>query len=93
MHQYIPPPPPQPSSTPAAHMALPPPPPRQTAYGNLAGMPIPPPPHANNWGPPRPLYQQPIYDPSQYRIYPPNLPGRQGRRRRPSKCSMSANRL
>ncbi|KAI1514879.1 MAP kinase kinase kinase [Pyrenophora tritici-repentis] len=73
MHQYIPPPPPQPSSTPAAHMALPPPPPRQTGYG----MPIPPPPHTNNWGPPRSIYQQPqqtIYDPGQYRIYPPNLP-------------------
>ncbi|RMZ70502.1 STE STE11 BCK1 kinase [Pyrenophora seminiperda CCB06] len=74
MHQYIPPPPPQPSGTPAAHMALPPPPPRPTGYGNLSGMPIPPPPHANNWGPPRPPYQQTGYDPGQYRNYPHNLP-------------------
>ncbi|KAH8644156.1 MAP kinase kinase kinase [Alternaria alternata] len=75
MHQYIPPPPPQPSSTPAGHIALPPPPPRPTNYGSLGGLPIPPPPHAsNNWGPPRPQYQQQGYDPGQYRNYPHNIP-------------------
>ncbi|RAR04647.1 camp-dependent protein kinase [Stemphylium lycopersici] len=74
MHQYIPPPPPQPSSTPAGHIALPPPPPRPTGYNNLGGIPIPPPPHTNNWGPPRPPYQQQGYDPGQYRNYPHNIP-------------------
>nr|AVZ44873.1 MAPKKK protein [Exserohilum turcicum] len=75
MHQYIPPPPPQPSSTPAGHIALPPPPPRPTPYSSLGGIPIPPPPHvANNWGPPRPQYQQQGYDPGQYRNYPHNIP-------------------
>ncbi|USP73100.1 hypothetical protein yc1106_00374 [Curvularia clavata] len=74
MHQYIPPPPPQPSSTPAGHIALPPPPPRPTGYNNLGGIPIPPPPHTNSWGPPRPQYQQPGYDPGQYRNYPHNIP-------------------
>ncbi|OWY51392.1 camp-dependent protein kinase [Alternaria alternata] len=66
MHQYIPPPPPQPSSTPAGHIALPPPPSRPTNYGNLGGIPIAP--------PIRPQYQQQGYDPGQYRNYPHNIP-------------------
>jgi hypothetical protein len=66
MHQYIPPPPPQPSSTPAGHIALPPPPSRPTNYGNLGGIPVPP--------PLRPQYQQQGYDPGQYRNYPHNIP-------------------
>jgi hypothetical protein len=76
MHQYIPPPPPQPSNTPAGHIALPPPPPRPTGYGNLGGIQIPPPPHSNNWGPPRQQYHQQGggYDPGQYRNYAHNLP-------------------
>lgn len=75
MHQYIPPPPPQPTSTPSGHIALPPPPPRPTAYNNLGGISIPPPPHANNnWGPPRQQYQQQGYNPSLYSAYPNHLP-------------------
>ncbi|KAF2868941.1 hypothetical protein BDV95DRAFT_609203 [Massariosphaeria phaeospora] len=73
MHQYIPPPPPQPTSTPASHgLNLPPPPPRPT--NNVGGIAIPPPPHQNyGWGAPR-QYQPPGYNPSLYQQYQPNLP-------------------
>ncbi|CAI6338427.1 unnamed protein product [Periconia digitata] len=71
MHQYnIPPPPPQPTSTPAHQtMNLPPPPPRSTNTNNMAGMPMPPPPQGYGWGGQR-QYQQPGgYNPSAYHGY------------------------
>ncbi|KAF1956457.1 MAP kinase [Byssothecium circinans] len=75
MHQYIPPPPPQPTSTPASHgMSLPPPPPRPSNTNTHGSVP-PPPPHQNyGWGAPR-QYQQPGgYNPSAYHGYQGVLP-------------------
>lgn len=81
MHQYnLPPPPPQPTSNPAAHnINLPPPPPRPpTNYGGAGNA---PPPFQNyNWGAPRqqPQQQQQQYVPSAYHGYqlppPPGPP-------------------
>jgi hypothetical protein len=75
----LPPPPPQPASTPASHMALPPPPPRPTASNNHGGIPIPGPPPANYWAPPPRQYQQhpqqnynpSLYQHTSYNILPP----------------------
>ncbi|KAF2641626.1 hypothetical protein P280DRAFT_317770 [Massarina eburnea CBS 473.64] len=71
MHQYIPPPPPQPTSTPASHaMNLPPPPPRPTNTNTLGAISIPPPPGNYGWGAPPRQYQQPGgYNPGAYHGY------------------------
>lgn len=75
MHQYIPPPPPQPTSTPAPHNInnLPPPPPRPVNTNTLGGINIPPPPQNYGWGAPR-QYQPQGYNPSLYHSYQPGLP-------------------
>ncbi|KAF2278288.1 Pkinase-domain-containing protein [Westerdykella ornata] len=81
MHPYLPPPPPQPTSTPGSHAVnLPPPPPRPA--NNLTSINIPPPPGTYGWGaPPRPYLsntlantQPPGYNPSLYQSYGGNLP-------------------
>ncbi|KAJ4300748.1 mitogen-activated protein kinase kinase kinase [Kalmusia sp. IMI 367209] len=74
MHQYIPPPPPQPTSNPATHnMNLPPPPPRPPT--NLNGMPMGPPPHQNyGWGAPRQQYNPGAYHGYQQLPPPPGPP-------------------
>lgn len=68
MHQYIPPPPPQPASTPAHNINLPPPPPRPVNTGTLGGINIPPPPNNYGWGAPR-QYQHQGYNPGAYHTY------------------------
>lgn len=78
MHSYLPPPPPQPTSTPGSHaINLPPPPPRPA--NNLGGISIPPPPASYGWGAPGRQYPQPQgYNPGLYQNYavppPPSAP-------------------
>ncbi|KAF2732820.1 MAP kinase [Polyplosphaeria fusca] len=78
MHPYLPPPPPQPTSTPANHgINFPPPPPRPAT--NLNAINIPPPPQNYGWGAPRQPYQPQNYNPGLYQynhnIAPPPPPG------------------
>ncbi|KAF2257500.1 hypothetical protein CC78DRAFT_588475 [Lojkania enalia] len=72
-HPYLPPPPPQPTSTPAGHgISLPPPPPRPA--NNLGGINIPPPPQNYGWGAPRQTpYQPQNYNPGLYQDYQRNI--------------------
>ncbi|KAF1994000.1 Pkinase-domain-containing protein [Amniculicola lignicola CBS 123094] len=75
MHQYLPPPPPQPASTPASYvgMSLPPPPPRPS-NNNLGGIALPPPPPNYGWGAPRQGYNPGLYPRYETTLPPPPGP-------------------
>ncbi|KAF2011611.1 hypothetical protein BU24DRAFT_398259 [Aaosphaeria arxii CBS 175.79] len=78
MHPYLPPPPPQPTSTPGSHtLNLPPPPPRPAA--TLGTLNIPPPPQNYGWARPQQYLNNPqsqTYNPSAYQqqSYGGNIP-------------------